>query len=182
MEKKTILKLIVFSLVIFIFASCDTYPEYEQEYSPSYPICGNYFVMNYSPDAKANYEDAISDMYEIYLYSSSIEAEKYVWINTQVALASTSFRVKTEYNIETLSFDGVMLPHSPSSALPPDSAVKYITIDESIIIEKEWPIPDSISFKVSIYDGEKALDSVIYVQGHRSTGQEVPYWDNPSGN
>jgi hypothetical protein len=103
-------------------------------------------------------------------------------VNSQIRLAATSYRVKSEYNIENLTFNDAMLPHSPTSANPPDSVVKYVTFEETQFFQKEWPEADSILFKVSIYDGNQDLDTVFYTSGHRMTGQEYPYWDNPEGN
>jgi len=177
--KKRIIKL-AFLALIFSLIACDSYKPYETEFSPAYPLAGNYYVKDYQPGA-LNFSSAQTAYYELFIYDASFEPEKYIWLNTQERLASTSFRVKTEYNIEALTFNAVMLPHSPTSATPPDSVTKYITFEETQLIQKEWPEADSIIFKVSIYDGTKSLDTVFYTLGHRMTGQEVPYWDNPDG-
>jgi len=170
---------IVLSVIFFI--GCDTYKKYEPEYSPAYPLAGNYYVKDYEPGI-LNFEDAKTGYYELFIYGASIEPEKYIWLNTQVRLASTSYRVKTAFDKENLTFNAEMLPHSPTSVNPPDSVTKYITFEETKMFTKEWPLTDSIIFKVTKYDGNKNIDTVFYTAGHRSTGQEKPYWDNPDGN
>ncbi len=172
-------KIIFIIFIVGFIAACDTYPDYEQKYSESYPLAGNYFVKDYLPD---NLTEPVENAryYEIYIYDASFEAEKFLWVNAMLR-SNKTFRVKTTYSKDNLSFNGDKLPHSPSSATPPDTADRYITVEQSSIIQKEWPIPDSISFKVSVYDEEEQLDTVFYMQGHRATGQEYPYWDNDEG-
>ncbi len=161
---------------------CEGYPKFETEYSESYPICGHYWVKNYNID-NTNFDAAVSSYYELFIYSSSLEPEKYVWLNSQTAMETFSFRVITEYNIESLTFNGNLLPHSPTSINPPDSVTKYITIEESMIEQKNWDegLLDSIKFKLTIYDGNQDVSETYYVLGHRASGQEEPYWDNPQG-
>ena len=176
-------KILSFSIIFFlaILSSCETYKKYEPEYSPAYPMSGNYYVKDYQPGA-LNFNDAQTGYYEMFIYGASFEPEKNIWVNTQVRLAGTSFRVKTEYNSENFTFNAGMLPHSPTSVNPPDSVTKYVTFEETQLIQKEWPEPDSIILKVTIYDGNQDLDTVFFTLGHRVTGQEEPYWDNPDGN
>jgi len=159
--------------------SCETYQDYEVEYSPSYPVSGNYFVKNYVVDS-LNFADAKSDYYEMYIYSASFDADKYVWVNTQTTLSALSYVVKTTYDAQSAVFDGTMLPHSPK-ATPPETPLKYVTLEQTKIIRNTWPAPDSIILKISIFDENQVLDTVFYSLGHRTTGQDNPYWDNPTG-
>ena len=162
-----------------MIVSCDNYKEYEPTFSPAYPLCGNFYVKDYLPGA-INFENAKTPYYELFIYSASVESEKYLWINTLIRIEETSFKVKSEYNIDELSFYGEMLPSIKSTANP-DSIEKYVTIEETQLLKKEWPETDSILFKVTLYDGNQDLDTVFYISGHRMTGQEDQYFDNPLG-
>lgn len=178
--KSNIFKISMIVTLMF-FMACDTYKKYEPEYSPAYPLAGNYYVKDYIPGA-LDFNDAETGYYEMFIYGASFEPEKNIWVNTQVRQSSTSYRVKTTYNIDNLSFNNTMLPHSPSGVNPPETPVKYITFEETKLIQKEWPQADSIIMKVTKYDENQNVDTVFYTLGHRVTGQEDPFYDNPDGN
>ncbi len=171
----------ILSVFILFGIGCDGYKDYEMEYSPAYPLAGNYYVKNYKVDS-VSFQEAKTAYYEMYIYAASFEPEKYLWINTMTNSLDIGFCIKTQYDTTTNTFNGEMLPHQPTSSVP-DSVTKYITIDESMLELKNWDegLYDSIRFKVSVYDGNKNLDTVFYIQGHRSSGFEAPYWDNPEG-
>jgi len=173
-------------IIITTFISCNTYPDYKQEFSPSYPIAGDWYVKDYEP-GNINFNDSRSSYYNLYIYGTSLEPETHIWVdnNSTTRTGYTgAYRVKTEYNKEALTFNNEKLPfYSLPGATLPDSIVKYITITETSIIENEWPIPDSIFFRVLLYSGEGVelpIDT-FYTAGHRFKGTEDPFYDNPYG-
>jgi len=166
-------KIFIILLLASVLAGCEGYQEYEKEYSESYPICGSYYVRNYDID-----KDNPGKLYEIYIYDAAFDADKNLWVNVP---EKTPFKTKVNYNLETLSFNGQMLPHYHSGATIPDSTA-YVTIEESKIELKEWPLNDSIILKVTKYDYKKNLDTTVYILGHRTSGLETPYYDDPQGN
>ncbi len=170
---KLLKKTFIILLFAGLFVACEGYPEYEKQYSESYPICGAYYVKNYD----INKEEP-GKQYEMYIYDAAFDADKYIWVNTP---GSVSFKTKASYQLEALTFDGEMLPHYHSGASIPDSTA-YVTIEESKIEQKEWPLNDSIILKVSKYDYQKNLDTTIYILGHRTSGLEKPYYDDSEGN
>lgn len=159
---------------ILVITSCDTYPEYETEYSPAYPLSGEYMVKKYVPDS-IEFQYAKTGYFDVFIYASSLDAENYLWVyNT----GENSFRIKTDYSIDNLNFDCDLLPSVTSAFDTEEDASKFVTISQSTLITKEWPTPDSIQFRVAIYDTLDVLIDDFVVAGHRTTGTEVPYWDN----
>lgn len=172
------IKYIFFIVIIAFLFGCEMYPKFENEYSPAFPICGNYHVKNYAP-GDLNFADALTPYSAMFIYSASFEAEKYVWINTTIG-SSPNFIIKTEYNVDNLSFNCNQKPHQTSSEVSADNT-KFVTIEESKIIQKEWPENDSIILKINIIDESIGLDTVFWTLGHRSTGHEEDTYDDESG-
>jgi len=174
------LKFILPILIIAFLFGCDLYPKFEQEFSPSYPICGNYYLKNYA-EGDLNFENAVSPQYAAFIYSASFEPERYVWINTSNGPSTANFIIKTEYNIDNLSFNCNSNPQQTSANVSPTNT-KYITIEQSNIIQKEWPLNDSILFRVNIVNEPAGIDTVFWALGHRSSGHEDVYYDDENGN
>ncbi len=174
--KKLLYSFIVLAMTLLY--ACNTYKEYEVEYSAAYPICGAYYVKDYDDKWVAT-----SDYYYLDIFNASIEADKYVWINNMQTSATynNSYRVKTQYDIARLSFNCSMNSNIPTGAVAPSPVLKYVTIEQSKVEVKEWPTQDSIIFKVTIYNADKVLERTFYSAGVRCNGFEDDYWDKEFG-
>jgi hypothetical protein len=177
---KSIKIIIPIVLIAFIFG-CDLYPKFEQEYSPAWPISGNYYLRNYA-DGDLVYENALSSQYATFIYSASFEPETYLWVNHSAGPSSAvSFVLKTEYNINDLSFNCSSQPNQTGASVDPENS-KYITIEQSQIIQKDWPENDSIIMRINVVNEPAGIDTVFWALGHRSSGHEDVHYDDDQGN
>lgn len=179
---KTIYLKLIMILFIFSFISCETYKKYDIELSPAYPLSGDWYVRDYEPN-NLNYDNARSKDYNLYLFGSSFKPETEIWIdNTKGSRIGYEgkYKVKGLYNKNNLSFNNEKLPfYSDAGATLPDSIIKYTTVTDSKIIEREGKLTDSIIFRVVIYSGqgvELPIDT-FYTAGHRTKGTENPFFD-----
>lgn len=171
------------TFITTLIVSCDGYPEFEQEFAPSYPLSGEWYVKDYNLDS-LDFNQARSSYYRLYIYGTSMEPESKIWIDNttthQIGYEGV-YMIKTTYNKDDLSFNNEKSPFYSSGAILPDSIIRYVTISESKIFQNEWPTADSIIFKVVTFSGEgvELPTDTFYSMGYRYKGTEVPTWDNP---
>jgi len=65
---KKLLKYTTAIFLVALFASCETYPDWEEsvEYSETFPVSGEYYVRDF--DAQG--DTLLEDWYQLYIYKS----------------------------------------------------------------------------------------------------------------
>ena len=101
-----ILRNIIICLSLVFAASCETYEDYEIEYSPIYPLSGEWMVRFTDPTVSP----ATSGLIVVSTYNTSDNSKTQMWIravSTSTAAAYTGrFTGKINCNVEGLSFSG----------------------------------------------------------------------------
>lgn len=105
---------VLFALVAF--TSCETYGDYEQEFSPVYPLSGQYYVKVYDQDGQEmlmyTYKDDDDNLVEVYgtylyLYNTADNDADKLWIKLP---SDEEFDAgilgKISCNVKTLTFSG----------------------------------------------------------------------------
>lgn len=179
---KKIVLIIAFLSILFSFFACE-YPDYEIEYSDVYPVCGEYYVNEYNSDMSIDEEQ---NSYILYIYNASYnDSGNDIWIDNNNLSHGTNtydyrFKIRTQADLENLTFNVTNAPHIPDGkASVPDSITQSVTINNSKIIKNEWPIPDSIYFEFTWYDGTGAEIGTVITAGHRKTGWENVNFSDP---
>ena len=102
--KKLINYILVVCLAVMTFSSCETYKDnYEQDFSPIYPLCGEWTVN--ITDQTTN---SVVHTY-IYTYDTADKTatDMWVWIdNPRRSCATYSTRCKITCDVKTLTFSG----------------------------------------------------------------------------
>ncbi|HOK52106.1 MAG: lipid-binding protein [Bacteroidales bacterium] len=158
--------LLAFILPIVILVSCETMEEPKIEYSPVYPLSGEWFVKFEAETSPGTFEDIYHLGYvKILTYNTAYNSKDTMWIDD---LGNTwSFKIKCPINVTARTF-GMN-----------DSMVNYDTnypikiyIREGIVLQGKGRsisgvVTDSISFLIGFEDDP---GTVYRISGHRRTG------------
>lgn len=181
----------LFALLAFVvsFGACETYPDWDEnlEYSDTYPISGEYYVMDYDGVA----DTLTSSPYILYIYNKAYNPTKdSIWVDNYTGHPTGGlteyaykFKIKCKANMSSLTFNVERAGNVQSGqANPLDSAIT-VSISESILIDYDpgditSAKPDSIYFKFSYFDKYGVLVRTMVTAGHRKTGWEEPNYDD----
>lgn len=97
---------------VVALASCDTYGDYEQDFSPVYPLSGQYFVTVSDADGAA-----LGQAY-LYLYNTTNNDTDKLWIKMGSKANPWGILGKINCNVANLEFSG----EAPNLAVSTDGA------------------------------------------------------------
>ena len=98
---KQINKLLVILLALVTFSSCETYGDYEIEYTAIYPLCGEWVVNVTGEDGGVLAEGGTCNT-----YNTNDDATDKMWIKMSVATNDWGVRGKIHCDVTSKSFDG----------------------------------------------------------------------------
>lgn len=98
---KQINKLLVILLALVTFSSCETYGDYEIEYTAIYPLCGEWVVNVTGEDSGVLAEGVTCNT-----YNTTDDATDKMWIKMSVATNDWGVRGKIHCDVTSKSFDG----------------------------------------------------------------------------
>ena len=101
LNMKQINKLLVILLALLTFSSCETYGDYEIEYTAIYPLCGEWVVNVTGEDGGVLAEGVTSNT-----YNTTDDATDKMWIKMSVATNDWGVRGKIHCDVASKSFDG----------------------------------------------------------------------------
>lgn len=179
--KSIIKSIILFGVFAFSFVSCETYSDPKVDYSPIYPISGEWRVRitNLSTNALVS-----SSMYTFNTYNTTDNATNQMWIRTASAIPSfapvttipRTLKAKISCDVASLAFSTTAVTQNTtitafSVLYPMNSVVDSITITEGSIKLQSVDMPsgvksDRISFKIT---KTKSPGVTYFVEGYRRT-------------
>ena len=170
--KSIIKSIILFGVFAFSFVSCETYSDPKVDYSPIYPISGEWKVRitNLSTNALV-----ANSMYILSTYNTADNADNQIWIRMTSAiptfspLAVKTVKVKISCNVPALSFSTTGI--TQNLHVTTNVVVDTVAITEGSIKLKSVDVPsgvksDRISFKIT---KTKAPGVTYLVEGYRRT-------------
>ena len=101
LNMKQINKLLVILLALVTFSSCETYGDYEIEYTAIYPLCGEWVVNVTGEDGGVLAEGVTCNT-----YTTTDDATDKMWIKMSVATNDWGVRGKIHCDVTSKSFDG----------------------------------------------------------------------------
>ena len=101
LNMKQINKLLVILLALVTFSSCETYGDYEIEYTAIYPLCGEWVVNVTGEDGGVLAEGVTCNT-----YNTTDDATDKMWIKMSVARNDWGVRGKIHCDVASKSFDG----------------------------------------------------------------------------
>ena len=101
LNMKQINKLLVILLALVTFSSCETYGDYEIEYTAIYPLCGEWVVNGTGEDCGVLAEGVTCNT-----YNTTDDATDKMWIKMSVATNDWGVRGKIHCDVTSKSFDG----------------------------------------------------------------------------
>ena len=101
LNMKQINKLLVILLALVTFSSCETYGDYEIEYTAIYPLCGEWVVNVTGEDGGVLAEGVTCNT-----YNATDDATDKMWIKMSVATNDWGVRGKIHCDVTSKSFDG----------------------------------------------------------------------------
>ena len=101
LNMKQINKLLVILLALVTFSSCETYGDYEIEYTAIYPLCGEWVVNVTGEDGSVLAEGVTCNT-----YNTTDDATDKMWIKMSVATNDWGVRGKIHCDVTSKSFDG----------------------------------------------------------------------------
>ena len=101
LNMKQINKLLVILLALVTFSSCETYGDYEIEYTAIYPLCGEWVVNVTGEDGGVLGEGVTCNT-----YNTTDDATDKMWIKMSVATNDWGVRGKIHCDVTSKSFDG----------------------------------------------------------------------------
>ena len=125
---KKIYKLLAVLLAIVTFSSCETYGDYDVEYSPIYPLSGEWIVNIYDangqllPDAEG---------YTCNTYNTADNVADKMWVKMSTASATWGILGKVNCNVQGLDFSG-------------DNAIARRSFFVMVLLIREWN-PDRLN-------------------------------------
>ena len=100
LNMKQINKLLVILLALVTFSSCETYGDYEIEYTAIYPLCGEWVVNVTGEDG------GLAEGVTCNTYNTTDDATDKMWIKMSVATNDWGVRGKIHCDVTSKSFDG----------------------------------------------------------------------------
>ncbi|MCD7932374.1 MAG: hypothetical protein LUH15_14025 [Tannerellaceae bacterium] len=169
---KKIINIIVALLALVSFNSCETYGDYETEYSSIYPMSGEW-VVNVTDQSGT---DLLGGKIELNTYNTANEDTDKMWVRISGRTAGAyNMTVKANCNLGDLTFSGTNLENLTGNVATSNTTV---TISNGKITLQGANTPsggkaDKIEFTFtnSLYPGE-----TFTVSGYRFTGWEED-WD-----
>lgn len=167
---KKIIYILVFFLGISLF-SCETADDPGVEYSPVYPLSGEWWVTY-----KVNGADPLQLYYtKLLTYNTAANVSTEMWMNSTNAVFSFLVKSATDVNNKSFSVSAVANSNSGGAA-----GVKTVTIENGKVIPNGGKsttgvVVDSIYFELTLDDAALtqmgiASGSKIVVSGKRRTG------------
>jgi hypothetical protein len=159
--KKKSFYLILLS-VIFALSSCDTYPDYEIEYLPTYPLNGEYFVKNYNSNM-----ERVVNYYKLTIYNTATAGKDSIWVDNKAGNGTGNFykfKVKVKCDVDNRTFDQSDVADIQTEGL-------VVSLTNTKVFVNQWPVNDSIYMTVR-YRTSLGTDSTFIIAGHRRTGFE----------
>ena len=101
LNMKQINKLLVILLALVTFSSCETYGDYEIEYTAIYPLCGEWVVNVTGEDG-----GVLAEGVTFNTYNTTDYATDKMWIKMSVATNDWGVRGKIHCDVTSKSFDG----------------------------------------------------------------------------
>ena len=98
---KQINKLLVILQALVTFSSCETYGDYEIEYTAIYPLCGEW-VVNVTGEDRGVLAEGVT----CNTYNTTDDATDKMWIKMSVATNDWGVRGKIHCDVTSKSFDG----------------------------------------------------------------------------
>jgi hypothetical protein len=98
------IKYLMLSLAAFVLVSCETYKEPDIEYSPVYPIAGEYIMWISEYDAATGQDTLFASGYTMRIYNTSANTADSAWVKISTAAVPFGFRAKVACDVKGLSF------------------------------------------------------------------------------
>jgi hypothetical protein len=166
MIMKAFYKIAVFCFLLVAATGCETYKDYEIEYSPVYPLCGEWLVRFTDTSVTPN---VTSGLIVMSTFNTADNSTNRMWIRTTSTSSAYTGRFdgKIDCNVEGKSFNGENVQNTYYTTSP----VPTFTITEGIIIIDGYDTAtggksDKITFTMT--DTRKA-GKVYKVTGFRRT-------------
>jgi len=167
---RKIKKLIIVCFLTALTVSCETYKDYEIEYSPVYPLCGEWLVRF----TDTSVTPAVSGLFVLSTYNTADNNNNKMWIkvtSTSTSAANAAytgrFTGKIDCDVSALTFTGENVPNTYYTT----GTIHTFTITGGLIIENGYDTAtggksDKITFTVT--DTRKP-GKTITVSGFRRT-------------
>ena len=165
---KKIYKLLAVLLAIVTFSSCETYGDYDVEYSPIYPLSGEWIVNIYDangqllPDAEG---------YTCNTYNPADNVADKMWVKMSTASATWGILGKVNCNVQGLDFSGDNVPNLVDSADGTTSETTFTISGGKVTLDgydtKTGYKADAIEFTLT---SSKYPGQTMVVKGFRKTG------------
>lgn len=165
---KQIYKLLTILLAIITLSSCETYGDYETEYTAIYPLCGEW-VVNITDAGGKELKSGVT----CFTYNTTNDITDKMWIKMGAAANQWGVRGKLNCAVDTKSFDGENLPNLVDAADGVTSTSTFSVTSGKVEINgyttEAGTKVDAIEFTLtsSKYPGE-----TMAVKGFRKTGWE----------
>jgi len=163
---KAYYKIAIFCLLLVATSGCETYKDYEIEYSPVYPLCGEWLVRFTDTSVTPN---VTSGLIVMSTFNTADNSTNQMWIRTTSTSSSYTGRFdgKISCNVTGKSFSGENVQNTYFTTTPPPT----FTITEGIVVMDGYDTAtggksDKITFTMT--DTRKA-GKVYRVTGFRRT-------------
>ncbi|SEG04390.1 lipid-binding protein [Parabacteroides chinchillae] len=163
---KQIKKILIALLAVITFTACETYGDYETEYSVIYPLCGEWVVNVYDASGQA-----IKEKVTCNTYNTSDNATDKMWIKMGAAANNYGILSKVNCNVAAKDFGGENIQNLVDSQDGATSA-STVSVTNGKVTLNGYDTPtghkaDAIEFTMtnSKYPGE-----TLTIKGFRKTG------------
>jgi hypothetical protein len=128
-DMKTLKKIFMLCLLLIFSISCETYKDYEIEYSPVYPLCGEWVVKFTDTSVTPN---VTSGLIVLSTFNTADNSVTQMWIRSTSTSSSFMGRFdgKINCNVEGKSFSGENVANTYYTTAP----VPTFTVTQGIII------------------------------------------------
>lgn len=165
---KQIKKILISLLAIIAFTSCETYGDYETEYSVIYPLCGEWVVNVYDASGAVTSEGVT-----LSTYNTTDNAPDKMWMKMGSASSKHGIRGKVNCNVAALDFSGDNVPNLLDSKDGSTSATTFTVSAGKVVLNghdlSAGQKADAIEFTLS---NSKYPGVTLTVKGFRKTGWE----------
>ena len=163
---KQMKKILIALLAVLTFTACETYNDYETEYSVLYPICGEWIVNVYNASG-----EVVKEKVTCNTYNTSDNATDKMWIKIGVAANNYGILGKVNCSVPNKDFSGDNEPNLVDSEDGLTSGTTFSISGGKVTLDGfDTPTgykADAIEFTLtnSKYPGE-----TLIVKGFRKTG------------
>ena len=131
--------MLILTGLIFAMPGCETYPEFEQDNSVTYPVNGEWWVTYKYDDGTGNVDDHYGAGYTIlYTYNTSSNAKDKIWIDDQGNF--WDFKVKADLDLNSRTFniaEGEDITYNDTTTILNGQVIE-LEDGDSIYMEIEW--------------------------------------------